>query len=318
MTGFTKCFIISIFFVTLASVTVPSSYAFERPQVLGLTTQQIIMPPTSEGPGYILPDSPLYFLDKLKQKIRILFAFTSLQKAQVYSSIAGERIAETRVELANGNIPAAEIALDGLKKNTRSSADEFAKAKFAGSNVVATAVVLNRTIAERQKLLDVAEQAATGELKAEIGVVQAAFSDAKGVIEEGLPADELANAVRDDLTRDAGRFAIGTSNAAAMLRISLDVLQQQATIAAKENLTKRQDALKQAIAANNKALQTVEQQNLDLEKQKEALSQALQAQAENQAQDVEDRAKQVANTVKTSLQVMQGPTPTPTPTPAQK
>ncbi|HEX8964914.1 MAG TPA: DUF5667 domain-containing protein [Patescibacteria group bacterium] len=304
--------VIFILFVAFfGSLFAQSSFAYSRPQVLGLATTQIELPPTSEGPGYILPDSPFYFLDLIKQQVRIFFAFTPLQKAQVYNSIAGERIAELRFELAKGNLDASLTALQGLRDNTRNSAKEMEQAKFGGNNVQSIAQELNRSIAEHQKILDIAEKETTGELKAEVGVAQTALSDAKGVAEEGLPADELANAVQDDLVRDASRFATNTTDAATQLKISLDLLQQQATIAAKENLAAREAALQKAIEEKNKALQAVEQTNLNQEKEKTSLSESLQAQAAAEAQEVINRASTVANTVQSSLQVMQGITPTP-------
>lgn len=311
-----KIFTPVIFILLVAffgSLTVQSSLAYSRPQVLGLATTQIELPPTSEGPGYILPDSPFYFLDLIKQQVRILFAFTPLQKAQVYNSIAGERIAEFRFEVAKGNLDASLTALQGLRDNTRNAAKEMEQAKFAGDNVQPIAELLNRTIAEHQKILDVAEQETDGELKAEVGVAQTALSDAKGVAEEGLPTDELANAVQDDLVRDAARFATNTTDAATQLKISLDLLQQQATIAAKENLAAREAALQQAITEKNKALEAVEQANLNQEKEKTNLSESLQAQAAAEAQEVVNKASSVASTVQSSLQVMQGATPTPIP-----
>ncbi len=305
--------IIFILFVAFfGSLVTSSSYAYSRPQVLGLATTQIELPPTAEGPGYILPDSPFYFLDLIKQQVRLLFAFTPLDKAQVYNSVAGERIAELRFELAKGNLDASLLALQGLRDNTRNAAKEMEQAKFAGNNVQSVAELLNRNITDHQKILDVAEKETTGELKAEIGVAQTALSDAKGVAEEGLPADELANAVQDDLVRDAARFATNTTDAATQLKISLDLLQQQATIAAKENLAAREAALQQAIAEKNKALQAVEQANLNQEKEKTNLSESLQSQAAAEAQEVVNKASSVADTVQSSLQVMQGMTPTPT------
>lgn len=295
-----------LFVAFFGSMIVSSSFAFSRPQVLGLASTQILLPPTSEGPGYILPDSPLYFLDLLKQQVRLLFAVTPLQKAQVYNSVAGERIAEVRFELAKGNVEAAIIALRGLQDNTRNASKSLAQAKFAGNNIGNDALLVNRTIVEHQKILDAAEQQATGELKADIGVTQTTLSDAKGIAEDGLSQDELANAIRDDLVRDAARFAINTSDAATELKISLGLLQQQATLAAKANLVMRQQAIQKAILQKDKALEIAEKTKLDDEQQKDTFSQSLQSQAAIETEDVVRKAGEVAKTVKTSQQVLSG------------
>src|SRR5258708_4914260 len=61
----------SFIFCVLLFLIVSQGSAFAQEQaVLGVETQPAVMPsipPTSEGPGLLLPDSPFFFLDKLKQ-----------------------------------------------------------------------------------------------------------------------------------------------------------------------------------------------------------------------------------------------------------
>src|SRR5205823_5131147 len=128
--------------------------------VLGESTKPIIMSPTAEGPGLILPDSPFYFLDKLKQNFRLLIAFGPARKASVYASIAGERFAEFRFELAKNNPSASDVALQGLRENTRKAASELAQAQFSGLNVDDLARKINTSIKEHQRALDNAENQA--------------------------------------------------------------------------------------------------------------------------------------------------------------
>ena len=88
--------------IALAFLVVKPTFAHHQQQVLGVATisadtlQNLQIPSTSEGPGLILPDSPLFFLDQLKQEFRLFLVFTPEAKAKIHASIAGERMAELR------------------------------------------------------------------------------------------------------------------------------------------------------------------------------------------------------------------------------
>ncbi len=146
-----------------------SSQLYASPQI----------PPTPEGPGLILPDSPLFFLDEIKQNIRVLIAIRPQDKAEVYNSIAGERIAELRFMLARDNKKGIEIALKGISENTKASADNLSDAQFKGHNVEKLAEMINVDIKRRQEALDVLLSVATGELKTMVLGTQTSIYDSK-------------------------------------------------------------------------------------------------------------------------------------------
>lgn len=290
--------------IVLIIVFFKNTSVYNRAAVLANTSKPIIMPPTAEGPGLILPDSPFYFLDKLKQEIRLDFAFTPESKAKVYASIAGERIAEFRFELAKNNIQAADIALQGLRENTKNAADQIALAKFSGKNVDTLASDINKSIKEHQQALDFVTSQAKGETKVSVAFAQTTLDTSKKIVENALPKEELDNEIRDDTIRNAKQSAENTADDAEALQTSLTVLQQQATEAAKNNLQKRQDALQKAIDEKNNQLKKIEEVKLDEEKRKEDVSRALQNQAATQAQDIVQKAQDLSTKIQNSLQVL--------------
>lgn len=299
-----KKFLVLTSVVLLFSFSISSASAATQPAVLGATSSQFTMPPTIEGPGLITPDSPLYFLDLAKQQIRLFFSFGALAKANTYNAIANERFAEFRVEVLRNNRNAAFTALQGLKDNTFNAAQELSQAQSMGQNVSQTASVINQDIARHQEALDELATQSVGELLAQITVAQGTLSDAKNSVENGLNPGDLANAIQQDLSRQAISFANTTVDSATQLEQILAVLQQQASQAASANQQKREVALQQAIKQNNAALQQVAQGKVSLSQQRSALSQTLQQQAAAEAQDIVQKAQEVAQTVKTSQEVV--------------
>lgn len=274
--------------------------------VLGAQSSPFHMAPTAEGPGYVTPDSPLYVLDILKQHIRIALAITPLQKAVVYDQIANERFAEFRIEILKNNRSAAYIALHGLRDATFNAGQQLAKALDAGQQVKTAARDINNDIKRHQDAFDDLSMQASGELNSELAVAQSTLQDAKHAVESGLSEDELANAIQDDLAREASQFAKETADSARDLKSSLELLQKQAKEAADANQRKRMDAINEAIKEKNAQLKTIEESKLTADKARSNLTQALQAQAAAQAEEVVRNAEEVAKTVATSQKVNNG------------
>ena len=62
----------------LLVVSVVPVFANHAQEVLGdqTTSSNVNFPPVASGPGYFLPDSPLYIVDKAFQGMRLAFSFT--------------------------------------------------------------------------------------------------------------------------------------------------------------------------------------------------------------------------------------------------
>lgn len=239
------------FFLLCASFS--PAFALQK-GVLGVSTDHLALPPTVEGPGFLLPDSPFYALDGFKQQVRLFFAFTPQMKAQVYASIAGERLAELRFELAKNNPQAAEIALAGVRENTKQAALSLDNARLLGNNVEDTAADINRQIKEHLLSLDTLSLQASGEMKADVMYTTQTLADAKAVVEDGMRKDLIATEVKDDITREVALKLLDTTSTAQELKADLDELQKEATSDAQKALTNRKDAINSVIAQDKDAL----------------------------------------------------------------
>ena len=137
----------------------PSAIASHRAQVLGDATvpSDLSIPPTGEGPGILLPDSPFFFLDELKQNLRLFLAFNPEVKAKVHAAIAGERLAELQFMLAKNNEDGIRIALLGVSDNLKKAAEDLSRAKLKGKDIKILAKTLNDSIKEKREKLSFLE-----------------------------------------------------------------------------------------------------------------------------------------------------------------
>lgn len=294
--------------------------------VLGDATTSALpqISPTAEGPGLILPDSPFFFLDQWKQSLRVLLAFTPQAKAQVYASIAGERLAELRYMLAKNNLQAANVDLQGISDNLQSAAKEVSQAQFAGQDVSTLAKQINDNIKIKQDVLDSLSKSSTGVLSLEVAQAQESLFQSKAQVEDSLPEGQIQNEVKADLARRIAERVDSASISAKLLRSDLNLLTQQASEAAKTSLEQRQEALKQAMESKNEKLKQVQEKLLENEKKRqEAILEAQKKAAEEAFSALENaqtaavgfqKAQQELEDIQT--EPVTAPTPVSTPTPA--
>lgn len=187
-----KLAVIFVVFLTLALFTslVPRSI-FAAP----------LIPPTSEGPGFILPDSPFFFLDEIKQNVRLLLSIKPNDRAEVLNSIAGERYAELRYMLARDKKDKIEYSLKGIAYYTKAAADTLADAQFNGGNVEILAESLNTDIKRRQEGLDILLAESTGELKTMVLGAQTSIYDSKAKVVKGLSPSKVKIELKNDMAK---------------------------------------------------------------------------------------------------------------------
>jgi hypothetical protein len=229
-------------------VTANSVSAYHQEDVLGVETMPVLsIPPTAEGPGFLLPDSPIFFLDQLKQEVRLFLAFTPEQKAKVHTAVAGERLAELQLMLAKNNVPGVRIALQGVSDNLKAAADDVANAKLTGRNINLLAKEISDSIKEKQKSLSVLEQEATGEIKAQVMAAKESLKLSKIKTEDYLPADLLINEMEEDLGKEIEDNVSRAKVSATGINRAIDVLTRLASEAAAQNQPRRYEALMHAI-----------------------------------------------------------------------
>ncbi len=189
------------FLLSLVLIFTPVTPAFAS--VLGTSSQDTNpqIPATSEGPGFILPDSPLFFLDQTKQIIRLALAFTPQAKAKVHATIAGERFAELRFMLDRNNEQGIETDLLGISQNMEGAAENIHDARLSGAEISQLAKSLNDNIKAKQRVLDGLSLQTNGQLRSWSLAVADSLALAKAEVEKALPPDLAANEMRDDATR---------------------------------------------------------------------------------------------------------------------
>lgn len=263
---------ILIVFVFVSIVLVAPQVAFSnhRSFVLGSSTDssQLVFPTISSGPGFFLPDSPLFFLDKWFQTLRLTFAFSHERKAVIRSQIAGERLAELRVMLAQNDANGIGTALSELTKEADQTANNLSQAAAQGRDVKDLARQLNETIKTQRKILSNLASQARGTLKLQLKAAREALHEAKIEIEDELPEDELENEIEDELEEDINDAADETEDTATGIEHAIDVLSKLASEAAVRNQERRVEALTHAIEVKNDALHR--QQERLLKEQKDA------------------------------------------------
>ena len=246
-------FLIFLLSVSLTSlITANPVSANHLEDVLGVESMPVLsIPPTSEGPGFLLPDSPLFFLDQLKQEVRLLLAFTPEQKAKIHNAVAGERLAELQLMLAKNNVAGVRIALQGISDNLKAAASDVANAKLTGRNISLLAKEINDSIKEKQKSLSSLEKEATGEIKAQAMAAKESLKVSKVKVEDNLPPDLLINEMEEDLSLEINDNISKASHSAVGINRAIDVLTRLASEAAQQNQPRRYEALIHAIEVKN-------------------------------------------------------------------
>lgn len=287
-----------IFCFTLALITflifINSCSAVSRRAVLGAETDKLTMPPTIEGPGIILPDSPFYFLDQLKQNTRLFLAFTPEAKTRVYNNIAGERMAELRFMLVKQNEEGLRIALAGLSQSYKNAVEQLAAAKLSGKDVNKLAKDINDSIKLKQEVIDELIVKAEGETNKQLQAALEGITEAKIKSEEYLYEEDLANEIKYDVNREVELQMQETFDTSESLKEALLDLQEQRKQASENELKNREKALVEAIDKQSEAIQKEEQKSLELEKKTQAEVAKLEEAAIKEVQDLVVKAQQAA------------------------
>ena len=264
---------ITLLLFTLFFLLTAASYAHHKKAVLGESTSssELDFPPVTAGPGLILPDSPFYFLDKVKQQIRLLITLSPKERAQVHSQIAGERLAELRIMLSRNNTEGINIALGELENETNLASDELFDADAQGQDVDELSKEINNVLKSHRDILDSLEEQATGVLQLRLALAKLAVKEAKNKAEDTLPETELENEIYDSLNHELEDSLHDAKNSTLTLTRVLEKLQQQASDSAKQNLRRREEALKRAIANQDKSLSTQQELLKKLEERRSEL-----------------------------------------------
>ena len=214
-------------FVILFFVTFSSAFAHHKEMVLGdsIEPADIVFPEDiAYGPGFFLPDSPLYALDLIWQKFRLAVSFSPEAKAKLSSQVAGERLAELRLMLAKNNSGAVTNVLAQMEKDAEFASQELSNSSAAGSNVEDAAQELNEALKiQRRVLVSLANQSSS-DLSLKFQATRKSLLKSKLEIEDELPADLLANEMKEELENETQENLEDSEKLSDSAQANLDVL----------------------------------------------------------------------------------------------
>ena len=282
-----------ILFILLAPSPVS---AHHRGQVLGEATpsSELVFPPVTSGAGFILPDSPLFFIDKTFQQVKLLLAFSAEQKARVRSQIAGERMAELRLMLLRENQAAINTTLSELTKEVDLAAASLAEAAARGQDVKTLAREINETIKLQRKILNTVESQTRGVLKLQLKAARQALKESKVEIEDELPEEDLEKEIEENLAEEIEDQVEEASESAQKIQEDLIKLEAEASKAAAKALVRREEAIKKAIEERNEAKRSAEERLLEAEKKRQEALLTAQKRASERAQEALKKAQEAA------------------------
>lgn len=96
----------------------------------GILAQETELP----TPGFT-PDSPFYLLEKISEGIGTFFTFGDLKKAERYTKLAAERVAEAQAVVEKGKPEAAQVALKRYEDQLGKALAKTETAKAKGQNI---------------------------------------------------------------------------------------------------------------------------------------------------------------------------------------
>ncbi len=293
--------ILSFFILT------PRAIANHKQLVLGESTpaSQLTFPAVSSGPGLILPDSPLFFLDELKQQVRGFLAFTPEAKARLHADIAGERLAELRVMMSRNNQDAINETLSRLTSEVNASSINLSDAAARGTKMQKFAEDFNDAIKSERKILSDLSDQSTGVLKLQLLAANKALREAKVGVEDQLSEGQLKKEIQENLAEDISEGVKDAGSSASNLERELNELQFQASDAAKKSLDVREAALRKAIEEKNTKLQKEEEKLIASEKKKQDTLLATQTKAISEARESIQKAQEAANRFRQAKQEVQ-------------
>lgn len=214
-------------FVVLFFLVASSAFAHHKEMVLGdsIEPADIVFPEDiAYGPGFFLPDSPLYTLDLVWQKFRLAVSFSPEAKAKLNARVAGERLAELRLMLAKNNLGAVATVLSQMEKDAESASQDLSNSSAQGDNVEDAAQELNEALKiQRRVLVSLAGQSGS-DLSLKFQATRESLLKSKLEIEDELPADLLANEMKEELENETRENLDESEKLTNKAQANLDVL----------------------------------------------------------------------------------------------
>ncbi|MBI3984996.1 MAG: hypothetical protein HY344_03600 [Candidatus Levybacteria bacterium] len=289
--------VLIIIFAVLAN----SRSVFANPieEVLGYSSNNDTFPQITAGTGYLLPDSPFYFVDKAFQRLKLSLAFFLDEKAIVQTQILGERMAELKVMYEAKNTEGINTALLEIEREAKNLAQNLKKAAMDGNDVSIVAKQANDALKDYRLVLATVAKASDDQLSFKLESASYVLLLSKLDIENYLNTADQEEAIASDLEIEVENAVLGTSTKAQKAEQKIQKLEKRAQKAAQleqkkldaKKLQAKQLAQRKLIEEKRKKLS--DERKKKLEAAKEALKKVREAALRfKEAQNAEKQLKQ--------------------------
>lgn len=238
-------------------------------------------PPVTSGAGIFLPDSPLYALDKLYQKGKLLFAFTPEKRAEVRNQILGERMAELRVMYAKADRRGINLALIELTEEARKAEADIKEAQALGKNVSGLAKNVSDNLRTYRIILSSVSEGAVSDVSLSLESANESLLASKIIVEDFLNTSDYEEAVNNDLEDELSTNVLGVSTRADKIEAKIGKLQKKASEAAelerRKILTEQAKLKKLEQNKRQKRIELLEKRKKLIEERKKKLEAAREA-----------------------------------------
>ena len=203
----------------LLVVSVVPVFANHAQEVLGdqTTSSNVNFPPVASGPGYFLPDSPLYIVDKAFQGMRLAFSFTPERRVVIRDLILGERLAELRVMAERNNTAAMQVTLSEIAHESGKISTDLADAAAQGKDVKTLAKDTNDLMKLQREILKTVGEQVDSALALQVESTRQSLLLAKVRVEDQLTEQEMLEAMENDLEDEVETQVLGVQTAVSKL-----------------------------------------------------------------------------------------------------
>jgi|GEM_PF-2710678 len=247
--------LLALFFLVIPAT---SAQAARSSDILGVSTQisDVVFPPVTAGPGYLLPDSPFYFLDKLYQKFRLGLVFTPENRAQLHTEIAAERLAELRVEIARNNKTGMNSALTEVEYESIAAANDLRDAAIQGKDVTQLARTIHQTLTDyRGILVNVRSQVPDTALEQQLAAAIDVLRESRIVAQDAMASSDTEHELAANIASELDEAVLGVTDTGKKLEKKLSIYEKYATRAAERATKKQQNETNRAsISAQQKVI----------------------------------------------------------------
>lgn len=282
------------------------SFATPQQEVLGYSSNSNAFPAVTAGAGLLLPDSPLYFADKIFQSLKLAIALDPERKTTIQTQILGERMAELREMYSRKNSEGIVQALWEIEKEAKNLAVSVRTAALQSDEASVLAKKANDVLRDYRIVLAAASSASSDELALKLDSTNYSLLVSKVEIEDLLSIADQEDAIASDLETEVENAVLGTSTKAEKLELKISNLEKRANRAAqleqekleqKAKIKAKKQEAKQIIEKRKqleeKRKKLIEERKKKLEAAREALKKVREAALKfKEAQKAESQLKQ--------------------------